>query len=154
MISPALKALLGDLRGGVCIGIALALAVAILGGRVGFWAAAGNLALLLAVLFTEGCRPTEGETSLTPKTQALLFRFLLITGVIDLPIVSLQLQQPTFDWKLLLAGLLGGACAALEKSFGPQLADVYLPPRTNGPEPLTTVLTTPTPPPVMPPHTP
>lgn len=63
---------------------------------------------------------------MTPKTQALLFRFLLIMGVVDLPIISAQLQQPTFDWKLLLAGVIGGAGAALEKSFSPQLADTIL----------------------------
>lgn len=74
--------------------------------------------------------------NLDPKTWAMVWRFLLILGVIDLPIISAQLSQPVFDWKLLLAGVIGGAAAALEKSFSPQLADSYLPPRSSsGPVP-------------------
>jgi hypothetical protein len=62
-----------------------------------------------------------------PKTQALFWRFMLILAVTDLPIVAAQLAQPTFDWRLLLAGLLTGACGALEKLLSPQVANVILP---------------------------
>lgn len=65
--------------------------------------------------------------SFDPRTQALISRFLLILAVTDLPIVAAQLAQPVFDWRLLAAGLLTGACGALEKALSPQLASVVLP---------------------------
>ena len=65
--------------------------------------------------------------NITPQQTAVIWRFLLILAVTDLPIVSVQLSQPVFDWRLLLAGLLTGAAGALEKVLSPQLASVVLP---------------------------
>jgi len=65
--------------------------------------------------------------TLTPQQQAVVWRFLLILIVTDLPILSVQLAQPVFDWRLLLAGLLTGAAGALEKVLSPQLANTILP---------------------------
>src|SRR5882672_5033995 len=62
-----------------------------------------------------------------PRTQAILFRFALILAVTDLPIVADQLARPVFDWRLLLAGLITGSVAALEKAFLPQLANTLVP---------------------------
>ncbi len=63
----------------------------------------------------------------SPQQTAVIWRFLLILAVTDLPIVSVQLAQPVFDWRLLLAGLLTGAAGAIEKIASPQLASVVLP---------------------------
>lgn len=73
--------------------------------------------------------------NLDPKLQALLWRFLLATAVVDLPVLQHELAQPVFDWRALLIGLIGGALAAAEKSISPQLADTYLPARAIPPVP-------------------
>ncbi len=74
--------------------------------------------------------------TLSPKQTAILWRFLLILAVTDLPIVSAQLTAPTFDWRLLVAGLITGVLAALEKLASPQLASVILPnPTVMQPDP-------------------
>jgi hypothetical protein len=62
-----------------------------------------------------------------PRTQALILRFILGLVLTDIPVITYQLQQPTFDWKFLAIGLLGGLGAYLEKFFAPQLADTILP---------------------------
>jgi spore maturation protein SpmB len=62
-----------------------------------------------------------------PRTQAVLYRFLLVLLVTDAPIVSAALLAPTFDWRYLAAGLITGALAAAEKVFSPQVANVILP---------------------------
>lgn len=90
-----------------------------------------------------------------PRTQALIARAALGLVLVELPVLTIWLSQPTFDYRLLAVGLLGAAAGFLDKAISPQLANVYLPPLSNSPEPLTTVLTMPpTPPPVMPPPSP
>lgn len=50
---------------------------------------------------------------------ALAYRFLLGLTIVEIPIVSYELQQPVFDWKHLAIGLLGGLAAVLEKWVAP-----------------------------------
>ena len=78
--------------------------------------------------------------NIDPKLQAVLWRFLIGLAIVDLPLVADQVRQPTFDWKLLAAGLIGGLVTALEKFLSPQLADTYLSPKQ------------PTDPGILPPH--
>jgi len=70
-----------------------------------------------------------------PRTQALLWRAVIGLLLVELPVVSFQLAQPTFDYKMLAIGLLGAAAAYLEKRLSPQLADTYLQPREGTPDP-------------------
>ena len=65
---------------------------------------------------------------MTPRTRAIVWRFLIGVAVVDLPILAQQLAQPTFEWRLLAAGLIGGMVTALEKMQAPQLADTLIPP--------------------------
>lgn len=51
-----------------------------------------------------------------PKTQALIWRAVLGLILVEIPVVTYQLQQPTFDYKLLAVGLLGAAAGWLEKN--------------------------------------
>lgn len=53
---------------------------------------------------------------MTDKQKALLYRSLLGLVIVELPIITAQLQQPTFDYKLLAVGLLGAAAGYLEKN--------------------------------------
>lgn len=53
---------------------------------------------------------------MSPKTQALLWRAGLGLVIVELPIITLQLQQPVFDYRLLAVGLLGAAAGWLEKN--------------------------------------
>ena len=71
-----------------------------------------------------------------PKTQALIWRFLLGLAITELPVISYQLAQPVFDWRALSIGLIGGLAAALEKWFAPQLADTLVAPASNHVHPI------------------
>lgn len=53
---------------------------------------------------------------MSDKTQALLWRALLGLVIVEIPVVTSQLQQPTFDYRLLAVGLLGAAAGWLEKN--------------------------------------
>jgi hypothetical protein len=53
---------------------------------------------------------------MTDKQKALLFRAVLGLVLVELPVITIQLQQPQFDYKLLLVGLLGAAAGYLEKN--------------------------------------
>lgn len=61
---------------------------------------------------------------MSDKTKALLWRALLGLVIVELPIVTAELQQPTFDYRLLLVGLLGAAAGWLEKNVTFDLAPV------------------------------
>lgn len=54
--------------------------------------------------------------ALSDKTKALLWRALLGLILVELPVVTYQLQQPTFDYRVLAVGLLGAAAGWLEKN--------------------------------------
>ena len=54
--------------------------------------------------------------SLSPKTTALLWRALLGLVLVEVPVVTYQLSQPTFDYRVLAVGLLGAAAGYLEKN--------------------------------------
>lgn len=58
----------------------------------------------------------QSDRAVSPKTQALLWRAALGLVIVELPIITLQLQQPTFDYRLLAVGLLGAAAGWLEKN--------------------------------------
>lgn len=58
---------------------------------------------------------------MTPRIQALIFRFLLFFLVGELPALTNALANPTPDYKLLGIGLLSGLAGTLEKFFAPQL---------------------------------
>ncbi len=53
---------------------------------------------------------------MTDKTKALIYRSVLGLVLVELPVITVQLQQPTFDYKLLAVGLLGAAAGYLEKN--------------------------------------
>lgn len=59
---------------------------------------------------------------LTDKQQALLWRALLGLILVELPVLTYALQQPTFDYRLLAVGLLGAAAGYLEKNVTFDLA--------------------------------
>ncbi len=59
--------------------------------------------------------------TVSPRTQAILYRFGVGLLVVELPVLAAVLQQPNPDWRLLGIGLLGGAVTALEKYLAPQL---------------------------------
>lgn len=59
---------------------------------------------------------------MTDKTKALLWRALLGLILVELPVVTYQLQQPTFDYRVLAVGLLGAAAGWLEKNVTFDLA--------------------------------
>jgi hypothetical protein len=88
--------------------------------------------------------------NLSPKTQALLWRSLLGLVLVEVPIISAQLQQPTFDYRLLAVGLLGAAAGYLEKNVTFHLTpDSYAPatPVVIGPSEPPSLPVQPTPPP-------
>lgn len=58
---------------------------------------------------------------MSPRQQAVLFRFLEGLVLTEIPIVVIELTRPTFDWRITLAGLLGGLATALSKYYSPQL---------------------------------
>lgn len=60
--------------------------------------------------------------TLDPKTQALIWRFMLGLVITELPIITIELQRPEPDWRLLLLGLIGGLSTFLEKYVAPQLS--------------------------------
>lgn len=53
---------------------------------------------------------------MSDKTKALLWRAVLGLVLVEVPVLTYQLQQPTFDYRLLLVGLLGAAAGWLEKN--------------------------------------
>lgn len=61
---------------------------------------------------------------MSDKTKALLLRALLGLFLVEVPVVTFQLQQPTFDYRLLAVGLLGAAAGWLEKNVTFDLAPV------------------------------
>lgn len=62
-----------------------------------------------------------------PKTEAIIFRFLLFFAIGEVPVLTAWLSNPNPDYRLLAIGLLTGFGGALEKFFAPQLANVVLP---------------------------
>ncbi len=60
--------------------------------------------------------------TLSPKTQALLWRALLGLFLVEVPVLTVELNKPDPDWRLLGLGLLGAAAAWLEKNNSPQLS--------------------------------
>ena len=82
---------------------------------------------------------------LSPRAKALLARTLLGLMLVEIPVVSYQLTQSTFDYRLLAVGLLGAAAAYLDKALAPQLADTLLPGTTAAapppPAPLAPIIT-------------
>ena len=62
--------------------------------------------------------------SIDPKTQALLWRALLGLVLVEVPVITYQLSQPTFDYRVLAVGLLGAAAGYLEKNVTFSLAPV------------------------------
>lgn len=68
--------------------------------------------------------------NITPRQQALIYRFLLGLVITEIPIVTAVLNQTNPDWRLLLIGLLGGLGAALEKFVAPQLVTTATGPET------------------------
>lgn len=81
--------------------------------------------------------------NLSPKAQSLLWRALLGLVLVELPVITVQLQQPVFDYRLLAVGLLGAAAGYLEKNVTFDLT----------PSPVTLVVP-PDPVPVVPPSAP
>lgn len=75
--------------------------------------------------------------NLSPKAQALLWRSLLGLFLVEVPILTYQLQQPTFDYKLLAVGLLGAAAGWLEKNvtfdLAPPPVTLVVPPEPPAP---------------------
>lgn len=65
--------------------------------------------------------------ALSPKTEALIARSLLGLALVEIPVVTFQLSQPVFDYKLLAVGVLGALAGFLDKQFSPQIANVILP---------------------------
>jgi len=53
------------------------------------------------------------------QTQALVWRFLLGLVIVEIPVATALLSDPTPDWRKLAIGLLGGIAAALEKWVAP-----------------------------------
>lgn len=51
---------------------------------------------------------------MSDKTKALLWRASLGLILVELPVLTYQLQQPTFDYRVLAVGLLGAAAGYLE----------------------------------------
>lgn len=64
---------------------------------------------------------------MNPKTQALIYRFLLGLVITEIPVATAVLASPTPDYRLLAIGLLGGLATAIEKYVAPQVADVIAP---------------------------
>ena len=77
--------------------------------------------------------------SFSPKTTALLYRAALGLVLVELPVIVLQLQQPTFDYRVLAVGLLGAAAGYLEKnvtfSLAPVAPIIVIPPDPAPPVP-------------------
>lgn len=82
---------------------------------------------------------------MSAKAQALLWRSLLGLVLVEVPVLTYSVQQPTFDYRLLAVGLLGAAAGYLEKNITfdltPAPVNVVVPPDPVVPQP-----------PVMPPH--
>lgn len=50
-----------------------------------------------------------------PKGQALIGRTILGFVLVEIPVLTFQLSQPVFDWRLTLVGFLGAAAGFLDK---------------------------------------
>lgn len=58
---------------------------------------------------------------MSPRQQAILYRFFLGLMLGEIPALNAFLSSPTPDYRLLGIGLLTGLGAALEKYLAPQL---------------------------------
>lgn len=52
---------------------------------------------------------------MTTRQIQVLQSFFLGLVLVEIPVISTALLSPSFDWKILLAGLLGGLSSALIK---------------------------------------
>jgi hypothetical protein len=57
----------------------------------------------------------------SPRSKAILYRFLVGLVIVEIPVLTVTLQQANPDYRVLLVGLLGGLATALDKYFAPQL---------------------------------
>lgn len=66
---------------------------------------------------------------MSPITQAVAWRFFVGLVLVEIPVATAYLTvTPTPPWQILLAGLLGGLAAAIEKYLAPQVADTLVTP--------------------------